>query len=199
MFFSVFARNLSRNEILVVGILLEKGAARRGMVLKSSKLVIWSGLPIRTVERVIARLAYLRVVTRKESGRNFEYKVSMAGARKLERPTFPDRISLSAQLSFDGFGSIPRHVRIGEDELSIPDATLSDLSRLREHFERKQKNMAHRTGRIEETDKLIDLVRPHDNVSPGITVREVIEIEKESGAGRATRANTKKSAAASGN
>jgi hypothetical protein len=199
MFFSVFARNLSRNEILVVGILLEKGAARRGMVLKSSKLVIWSGLPIRTVERVIARLAYLRVVTRKESGRNFEYKVSMAGARKLERPTFPDRISLSAQLRFDGFGSIPRHVRIGEDELSIPDATLSDLSRLREHFERKQKNMAHRTGRIEETDKLIDLVRPHDNVSPGITVREVIEIEKESGAGRATRANTKKSAAASGN
>jgi hypothetical protein len=199
MFFSVFARNLSRNEILVVGILLEKGAARRGMVLKSSKLSIWSGLPIRTVERVIARLAYLGVVTRKESGRNFEYKVSMACARKLERPTFPDRVSLSAQLSFDGFGCIPRHVRIGEDELSIPDATLSDLRRLREHFERKQKNRAHRTGRIEETDKLIDLVRPHDYVSRGITVREVIEIEKESGAGRATRENAKRSAAASGN
>ncbi len=120
---------------------LEKGAARRGMVLKSSKLVVWSGLPVRTVERVIARLAYLRVVTRKESGRNFEYKVSMVSARRLERPTFPDRISLGAQLSFDGFGCIPRRVRIGEDELNIPDATLSDLLKLREHFEKKQKNL----------------------------------------------------------
>ena len=117
MFFSIFARNLSRNEILVVGILAEKGAARRGIVLKTSKLVTWSGLPIRTVERVVARLGYLRIVTRRESDRNFEYRVSMAGARKLERPTFPDRLSLSAQFSFDGFGCIPRHVRIGEDEL----------------------------------------------------------------------------------
>jgi DNA-binding transcriptional ArsR family regulator len=199
MFFSVFARNLSRNEILVVGILLEKGALRRGTVLKNSKLVTWSGLPIRTVERVIARLMYLKIVTRRESGRNFEYRVSLAGARKLERPTFPDRISLSAQLNFDGFGYIPRRVRIGEDELNMADATLSDLRKLREHLEKKQKNLVHRTGRLEETVKLISLVLPRDAVKPGITVREVIELEKDSGADRSARAKVaQKSTAASG-
>lgn len=198
MFFSIFARNLSRNEILVVGILLEKGAARRAIVLKSSKLVTWSGLPIRTVERVIMRLGYLGIVTRKENGRNFEYRVSLAGARRLERPTFPDRISLSAQLSFDGFGCVPRRVRIGKDELNIPDATLCDLVKLREYFEKKQKNHVRRTGRLEETDKLISLVRPRDAVEPGITVKEVLRLEKGLGADGSARAKSRqKSRAAS--
>jgi hypothetical protein len=198
MFFSIFARNLSRNEILVVGILLEKGAAQRGTVLKSSKLVTWTGLPVRTVERVITRLTYLRIVTRKENGRNFEYRVSVASARKLERPTLPDRISLSAQPSFDGFGRIPRYVRIGEDELSIPDATLADLIKLREHFEKKQKNLVLRIGRVEETNTLISLVRQWDDVKPGITVKEVIRLEKDLGADRSTTAKAVKKSTAGG-
>lgn len=176
MFFSTIARNLSRNEILLVGLLLEKGAGRRSIVLRNSKLVTWSGLPFRTIEKVVTRLTYLRIVTRTPNGTNFHYKVSLAGARDLKRPTFPDRVSLTAQLPFPGFGSVPREVRlINRDRpLMLQDATLVDLIAVSEQFAAKEKSRRRRTGRIEQLSRLIDIVRKHDGIISGITVKEAL-------------------------
>jgi hypothetical protein len=200
MFFSIFARNLQRSEILIVGILIEKGAASRPVVLRTSKLLTLSGLPSRTVESTISRLVYLRIVAREKSGSNFQYRVSLANVRKLKQPTFPDRTSLTAQLSFDGFGRMPSRIRfVGEEKsFSVADATLEDLRRFQKQLAKQAENRVRRNERLEQTAKLINLMGPYDAAKPGITVKEIVALEKESrGDEGATAKLAQKSTAAS--
>ncbi len=183
MFFSNFARNLQRSEILIVGILIEKGAASRRVVLRDSTLLALSSLPQRTVGRTISRLIYLRIVAREKSNSNFQYRVSPANVRKLRQPTFPDRTSLTAQLSFDGFGRLPSRMRfVGEEKtLPIADATLEDLLRFQTELAKKAEGRVRKEERREQLARLIELVRSYDVSTTGITVKEVLRREKESG------------------
>jgi len=173
MFFSIYARNLTRHQILVVGILLEKGAGRRHVVLRTSKLVNWSGLPTQTLDKAIARLDYLGIVSRKTSGRNFAYRVSLASVRLLKRPTFPDRISLSAELGIKGFGMVPRQMSFfgREQPLPLKDATLDDLLQMREELARRQQRRARKSGSVDQLDRLIEIHRKYG----GVTLIEALQ------------------------
>src|ERR1700733_5321855 len=96
-FFSNTARNLPRNEILIVGILVEMGAISRGVVLKTSKLVAMSGLAESLFDKALSRLIFLGIVSRRASDRNFEYKLLAAGMKRIRERMFPDRTSLTAK------------------------------------------------------------------------------------------------------
>jgi hypothetical protein len=140
-------------------------------------------------------------VTREKSGPNFQYRVSLANVRKLKQPTFPDRTSLTAQLSFHGSGRIPSRIRfVGEEKsFSVADATLEDLLRFQKQLLKQAENRVSRNQPLEQTDKLINLVRSHDAIKSGITVREVAKLENESGADRGGKAKApEKSTATSG-
>src|ERR1035441_7251469 len=132
-FFANFARNLQRTEILLIGLLIEKGAASRGIVLREAKLVTYTGIPAHTIERSLLRLVFLQLIRRQRSGRNYEYHVLLENFGKVKEPTFPDRTSLSAQLSFEGFGRLPSRIRVPDQEkpIQLETATLDVLRQVR--------------------------------------------------------------------
>ena len=183
MFFSRFARNLQRSEILLLGALLEKGAAKRRVILRTSKLVTMTGVPQGTLEKIITRLAFLEVVNRAKNGRNFEYRVSVGRLSELKQPTFPDRTSLSAQLNFEGFGRLPKAVHLAGEEKPrlMENATLEDLIVIREEFVRRARSRVSGKTRIDQLDHLIKLMRQYEANISGITVKQMLHLECDSG------------------
>src|ERR1035441_5604153 len=158
-FFANFARNLQRTEILLIGLLIEKGAASRGIVLREAKLVTYTGIPAHTIERSLLRLVFLQLIRRQRSGRNYEYHVLLENFRKVKEPTFPDRTSLSAQLSFDGFGRLPAKMRFPDQEkpVLLEAATLDVLRQVRAVIAQRSQHRKPRNERLEQLDKLISM------------------------------------------
>jgi hypothetical protein len=176
MFFSNCARYLPRTEILIVGILIEKGAAsQRGVVLKTSRIVAASGKPTSIVDRAVSRLILRRILMRQPSGSNFEYKVSLREIRRLKQPIFRDRTSLTARTGVPGYGRVPYQMRLLDEDktLSLPEATLRDLLKLQEQTTNRKKNSPRKNGQPEQFGHLVELMRPHDAKRPGITLGEV--------------------------
>ena len=181
-FFSGFARHLQRTEILIIGVLLEKGAATRRTVLREAKLVTMTGIPAQTLDKTLRRLALMTLITREQNGRNFEYRVLLENLRTLKQPTFPDRTSLSAQLSFEGFGRLPAQTRLpGQPKAIILEtATLDTLLKVRDLYTARAKSQKPRNARLEQIDKLIALMETFDAKRTGLTVREVLALQGQS-------------------
>jgi hypothetical protein len=176
MFFSNCARYLPRTEILIVGILIEKGAAsKRGVVLKTSRIVAASGKPMSIVDRAVSRLILRRILMRQPSGRNFEYRVSLREIRRLKQPIFRDRTSLTARTGVPGYGRVPYQMRLLDEDktLSLTEATLHDLVKLQEQKANRKKNYPRKNGEPEQIGHLVELMRPYDAKRPGITLGEV--------------------------
>jgi hypothetical protein len=179
-FFSKTARNLPRNEMLLVGILIEKGAVSRGVVLKTSKLVTMSGLPGSLFDKALARLMFLGIVSRRASDRNFEYRLLPAGMKRIRERMFPDRTSLTAKTGIRGYGRLPFQTTLfGEEKpLVILDADLRSLRKLQRQLDDRARDRPRRSGEAEQLRKLVELMVPYDATTPGITAREVLDLEK---------------------
>jgi hypothetical protein len=177
-FFANFARNLQRTEILLIGLLIEKGAATRGVVLREAKLVTFTGIPAHTIERSLLRLVFLQLIRRQRSGRNYEYRVLLENFRKVKEPTFPDRTSLSAQLSFEGFGRLPSRIRVPDQEkpIQLETATLDVLRQVRAVMVQRSQHRTPRNERLEQLDKLISMVELHQGNNANITVAQVLKL-----------------------
>jgi hypothetical protein len=169
MFFSNFARYLPRTEILILGILIEKGAAsRRGVILKSSKLARMSGQPMSMVDRAVSRLIVRKILNRRANGRNFEYRLSLAEIRRLKQPIFRDRTSLTRKTGVPGYGRVLYQARLfGEDRpLFLTEATLPDLIKIQKQVAGRQERRPRKNGLPEQIGRLVELVRPYDTERP---------------------------------
>ncbi|MGB6942457.1 MAG: hypothetical protein WBE37_08690 [Bryobacteraceae bacterium] len=71
---------------------------------------------------------------------------------------------------------------VGEEKtLPIADATLEDLLRFQTELAKKAEGRVRKEERREQLARLIELVRSYDVSTTGITVKEVLRREKESG------------------
>jgi len=161
-FFSNTARNLPRNEILIVGILVEMGAISRGVVLKTSKPVAMSGLAESLFDKALSRPIFLGIVSRRAGDRNFEYKLLAAGMKRTRERMFSDRTSLTAKTGVRGYGRVPYQITLfGEEKpLVILDADLGSLRRLQKQREDRAKDRPRRNGEAEQLRKLTELMVP---------------------------------------